>query len=502
MNVLCEMKKIFNIDAMDISERSTVLEISFNLTQDTLPDKETFSTVFDLIPTRDIMKITLVIDNGDVLTVRSNSDFPDKEYSAFVTDVDEETKIDAHIEINKCIENNIFSVYSFEKFTSDLLEYDVKEILSFFSHSLYGKEFLIFEILEGNYFFTTETMAFVSEKNSAFNGDFRRLNRLNLCNEVSNFYNKSIYELIPDDFFIKVNCDKNPLAELFDSLCSVLSLAYLSSSAIITENNELDVQIWGQRKVEFTYSLVNSGINPEFYRIYRWIYTDGNQVDKSILARNIISLHCRYSALTDLDEKTLSSIQSNYQIYLKDSVSQYIELKNKLAQFICEVVSKTGDYATMLLGDLKKNLIAISGFLFTVILANIVSNQPLDNIFTREITVILEVVIVGSIIYLIICHIESKYKLCKIERSYHLLKDNYKDLLSEVDLQESFSGDKMITDTVRSVKKGIWIYSIIWFVLLIGLLFVLENVSSSPVITTWINDALSFFHEVAKSVAS
>lgn len=164
-------------------------------------------------------------------------------------------------------------------------------------------------------------------------------------------------------------------------------------------------------------------------------------------------------------------------------------------------MSKTGDYATMLLGDLKKNLIAIFGFLFTVILANIVSDQPLQNIFTREITVILEVVIAGSIIYLLICHIESQYKLCKIKRTYYLLKDNYKDLLSDVDLQESFNEDKMITDTVRSVKRGIWIYTIIWFVLLVGLLFILENTSSSPVITTWINDVVSFFHEIEKSGA-
>ena len=165
------------------------------------------------------------------------------------------------------------------------------------------------------------------------------------------------------------------------------------------------------------------------------------------------------------------------------------------------VVSKTGDYATMLLGDLKKNLIAIFGFLFTVILANIVSDQPLQNIFTREITVILEVVIAGSVIYLIICHIESQYKLCKIKRTYYLLKDNYKGLLSDVDLQESFNGDKIITDTVRSVERGIWIYTIIWFVFLIVLLLILEHISSSPVITIWINNAVSFFHEIAKSGA-
>ena len=79
MNVLCEMKKMFNVDTMNISERNTVVEISFNLSQATLPDKETFSAVFALIHIRDTMKITLIIDNGDVIAVRKNSSFPDKE---------------------------------------------------------------------------------------------------------------------------------------------------------------------------------------------------------------------------------------------------------------------------------------------------------------------------------------------------------------------------------------------------------------------------------------
>ena len=62
MNVLCEMKKMFNVDTMNISERNTVVEISFNLSKATLPDKETFSAVFALIPIRDTMKIALNTD--------------------------------------------------------------------------------------------------------------------------------------------------------------------------------------------------------------------------------------------------------------------------------------------------------------------------------------------------------------------------------------------------------------------------------------------------------
>lgn len=80
-------------------------------------------------------------DNADVVRERTNS-IANRLLVKEVEDVDDETKIDVHIEINKNIESNTFSVYSFEKFTADLLEHDIKEILSFFSHSLTGKEFL------------------------------------------------------------------------------------------------------------------------------------------------------------------------------------------------------------------------------------------------------------------------------------------------------------------------------------------------------------------------
>ena len=162
-----------------------------------------------------------------------------------------------------------------------------------------------------------------------------------------------------------------------------------------------------------------------------------------------------------------------------------------IADYICNVTSKTGAHVTMLLDDLKKNLIAIFVFLLTVILANIVSDQPLGNIFTREITAILEVVIVGSVIYLVICHIESRYKLRKLENSYYQLKNNYQDLLSEVDLKESFNDDELIKNTVCSVKCGIWIYSILWFTLLMVMLFILEKISSSPIIIPWIINIVS-----------
>ena len=66
-----------------------------------------------------------------------------------------------------------------------------------------------------------------------------------------------------------------------------------------------------------------------------------------------------------------------------------------------------------MLDKFKTNLLAILGFLFSVILANIVSDQPLDNIFTKDITILSEIVLIASFGYLFISYQQSKYELTK-----------------------------------------------------------------------------------------
>lgn len=82
----------------------------------------------------------------------------------------------------------------------------------------------------------------------------------------------------------------------------------------------------------------------------------------------------------------------------KDNVSKYIELTNAMAGFIQESTNNVSDCISELLGHLKSNLIAVVSFIFTATLANIVSDQPLDNIFTYDITIIMYLVFVGSFV--------------------------------------------------------------------------------------------------------
>jgi len=86
-----------------------------------------------------------------------------------------------------------------------------------------------------------------------------------------------------------------------------------------------------------------------------------------------------------------------------------------------------------------------------VILANIVSDQPLDNIFTKEITILVEFVLVGSFVYLLICYFQSRYEIQKVYDSYEQLKLNYREILTDDDLLEIFRNDVIQNSKAYSV---------------------------------------------------
>ncbi|MDL0174677.1 hypothetical protein, partial [Clostridioides difficile] len=319
-------------------------------------------------------------------------------------------------------------------------------------------------LYDSNLLFWTNTMVFKNYNQNTPEIKFLRSNKIEICKQISSFYNVTDYELIPDDFEIISNSNNNIFEEIFSKLRTLMSMIYVSNTAII-DNESLNVEIIGQRKTCFNYNINTQLVNnDELYKIYKWIFTDGNSVDKAIIARNIISLHCQYDDILRTDQKTFSSIQSNFSLYQRDNVVKYIELKNKLGEYIIKIVTETNDIVTGLTDKFKKNIIACFTFIFTIVLANIVSSNPLNNIFTKDITFLLETILVGSIGYLVISVLEMNYNLKKLERGYEDLKNNYTDILDANDILEIFNNDKTFKDNVKDVKKKRILFTVIWVV--------------------------------------
>lgn len=475
--MLAELIQSAEVKETVVSERMKVYEASFKFDIDKAPEYCYFSNIIQGIPQRDRIKITLQDGNErtyDFFTANEDS------YKKFLADTLDDEIIDVRVRIDKKVVENHFSIYSFNDFVQDITSLSTEDVMIAFSSLLkQSPRFLVFDVYSPVTMFATRTMFFVPHGNDMVNIDFNRTQRIEECKEVSYFYNFDTYEILPDDFRITIDYENNPLRNLFQQIMVLLSISFIATSSSINES-QLKGIINGQRSMEYCCEINQLQNNKVLYSIYNWIYTDGSPIDKAIIARNVISLHCKYVSITDIDEKVMASIQSNYNLYLKENVKAYLELKNKVAEFISDTVSKTGEYATGLLDKFKSNLIAIFGFMFTVILANIVSDQPLDNLFTKEITILVECVLAGSLVYLLICYFQSRYEIQKVYDSYKQLKLNYREILTDDDLLKIFGNDELLNKMEKTINRSEKLYLSIWFVFLLGALIIIEIISISP----------------------
>ena len=124
--------------------------------------------------------------------------------------------------------------------------------------------------------------------------------------------------------------------------------------------------------------------NKNIFEIYNWAYQDDRAIDKVLLARNVISLQCKFCDLLEIDDKALPAIVSNFNLYLRKDLAIYLDIKNKLAEFISNVLSQLIASSSQFVRHFISNIVAILGFIFSIILSNIVSQIPLNNIFTRK----------------------------------------------------------------------------------------------------------------------
>ncbi|WP_225395136.1 hypothetical protein, partial [Escherichia coli] len=132
------------------------------------------------------------------------------------------------------------------------------------------------------------------------------------------------------DFFLSPSgsCHSD-IKNTFDSLLTTFLIVYLADTSEISvesDSNDLyiDYKFKGYRLISEVIAIKDMSNNStsELFDIYKWVYNSGNFIDKIGLARNIISIHMVDKSMTSINHGTLKSIESGYDIYLKDSVKQ------------------------------------------------------------------------------------------------------------------------------------------------------------------------------------
>jgi hypothetical protein len=469
-----------------IAERLSAVDASFAITCNMfLSTVDAFREIIELAPIRDKVHVTLMNDSDDIVKF-ANCQSEAVDYSSLTDELLAKDIINVKIQIDKAVSEGKFSIYDYESFVTDLLPRSLPEIIGWFSRLLSGQESLQFEAFDYDISFSTRTMAFESSEDASFRPTVNRAQRLNDCKDSAYFYNMNTYEVIPDDFIIQGIVRANTrLQMLFGKIATILSLAYVSSSSSI-EDSKMKIHINGQRTVNYAMSLVDIFEDDKWQNVYTWIFTDGNPTDKALIARNVISLHCKFETILNLDAAVFDAIKTNYNLYLRNNVDKYLDMKRDIAKFIRDVVAQVGEHAVSMLNKFKNNLLAIFGLLFTIVLTRIGNSQKWDDIFTRDTLYLIEAFFIGSLIYLFICFFETQFKLKKIEEAYCDLKANYKDALSKAELNEAFEDDKLLKNTKKSVNKGMISWSFCWGLSLIVMIVIIECFTANHGLIVWL----------------
>lgn len=455
---------------------------------------------------RDQIAISFFVDDEDSIDYLS---IKNDNWNSFCHELKLMESQQAKIKINieKKLKESWLSIYSIDSFTEYIKKRSLSEFFAIINNRFSNS--LIFEVQDDNYSdWSTYTIAFV-HRNSNFSlsgiGNIDRSKRItesrNLC-----YCEIEKYGLIPEDFFFQNISITNELQTAFQKAYMIFACSFIFDCSII-KNDIYEYKLngfkalWGYIEIKRV-SAINVDVKScnIINEIYQWLYLGGNNNDKINIARNIISLNIE-SKMLNISNSVFTSILSNYKIYEKENVKQYLEVRNKLSELLIDLQEKIGSIMNSFIGDFKKNIITLVSFFISVIAIKVVSKGDFINGFTNEIIWLSFVFIIISVGLLFYSRWELAKKIELYNKHYNQIKERYKDVLSTIELNKIFEEcDPQKDDTNNSfVKRQRKIYSWLWgssIILLSIFLIVVALVNNNISICQIINTIICYIQNI------
>ena len=150
---------------------------------------------------------------------------------------------------------------------------------------------------------------------------------------------------------------------------------------------------------------------------------------------------------------------------------EYLSAKKDIGDFIVHTLYEMDQYRNVIIGSFSNNFVALVAFITTTMIANIVSDSPLDNIFSKDILWLLLFALFGSLIYCYLSNKKFNKDIKDFNKIFERLKNNYKDILIEEDVGSLFSESefKQQVENISEIRLNIniiWIFSSIVLIIL------------------------------------
>lgn len=280
----------------------------------------------------------------------------------------------------------------------------------------------------------------------------------------------------PLDFYFLEFPKSKKIKSVFDEIFKFLFLGYVCDRFDVRGDGLISYEVQG-------YKLVKEDLVPlnDFYieydharKIFEWTYCEGGVSDKLGLLRNVISLESGDKGRLCTDGRLWAAVRSNYEIYLKKNVQQYIEVKNKVADLVFDYAERFSEYSRQFVSAFQGAAILLLTSLISLFFINGIGAVGVKGFFTLESFMLLFCVSVVAWLWLFVSYrsLRSNFDSAAvlIQRA---IENNYSAILVKEEIEESLG------DFIRSNRRHVfgqarsyaWVWALTPAILL--LLFIL-----------------------------
>lgn len=464
-----EVLKLFS-SINSYNEGITVLDIESALRSEELPEFKSFNHFLKQFKLRD--KFELTIGSYSDYTFESTNEAAWEDlYENLIEESDPEEIIAAKIHVEKCFDNqNMISIYSLDSFTDFLEKKSNIEVCKTFADLFKEHSFLCFEVLDEEVKLLTKSICFFNGGAIEYEHFEDRAAILIKCEKASLFTDIKEFPLTPYDFKMEEYSmkERGTLYNIFGKLETMLAYLYLVSSSGLSFDG-ITLRIVPEQK-ELFYRFDEIEINTTVCNIFNWAFESDNEVERTGIIRNVLSENYKTKEkLIDIEEDIFNSIKSNYILYQKKNMEQYLEMKKNISRFIVDMTRQLQDIMQSLTDALKNNFLALIMFFITVILTDSVDWEDITSgtVLNSDIIHVLKLFEVISMLYLLVSVISIGLKWRYSSDSYKQLRALYSDVLETKDLNNAFKNDELFKKSRCRVILATFVVSGIWILFLI-----------------------------------
>ena len=291
--------------------------------------------------------------------------------------IDEEFE-DVSVKIQIFKKSNTIQVFNQEVFYDYLKSENLSELLYLFAKYVGGIKFLIPQNSFGDKtpFLTINDNDFESNLDSKL-----------IISPSCHFSNLAFFKFTPLDFELHLSSNGNYLVELFNKLNYIFILIFLSDFTEIQQNKIL-IKILGYKtfSYELDFQKLNYDSLNEYRKIFKWVYSEKSKIeDKVSIARNILTIYLKDDS-PKIDDKVFPSILSANKAYIKDNISRYIDIRNKLHNQLEKVTEEINKAVHSFFSNFQKSIFTFISFYLTIFVLKIYTKPNIESLLNKETT--------------------------------------------------------------------------------------------------------------------